>query len=214
MKRIVFCTVVVIGLIGCGGGGGSSGGSSSGSRSAGGVNDTTIPTSGIYSAADTEKEKYLKVINYARSKARECKNNDGSSSDPSMGLFTVANALTFNGNLYDAAWEHSKDLAKSNTFSHDGSGTIHDVTGSNIAPGHKSSFIERIEAAGYVGYARIGENIAGGQTTIEGAIHSLLESPRHCANIMNPNYKDVGMAHYEEAGSTYTHYWTQEFGAK
>ena len=208
MKRVVFYTAVVIGLIGCGGGGGGSG---SGSGSAGGGNDTTIPSSGIYNAADTDQVKYLKVINYARSKARECKNNDGSSTDPSRGTYAAANPLTFNSDLYDAAWEHSRDLAESNTFSHAGSGTIYDTTGSNL--GHKSSYLERIEANGYVP-RRAGENIAVGPATVEGAVHILLESPGHCANLMNPNYTEVGMAHYEKAGSTYTHYWTQEFGAK
>jgi len=220
-------TVVLLSLIviGCGGGssGGGAGGGGAGGGGAGGggtggggagtgTNDTSIPTTGIYNTTDSEKIKYVKVINYARSKARECKNNDGSSPDASQGSFSAANPLVLNNNLYDAAFEHSKDMAKSNIFSHDGSGTVDDVTGSNIAAGHKSSFKERIDASGYVGYTTIGENIAVGQTTIEVAIHGLLESPRHCANIMNPNYKDVGMAHYEEVGSTYIHYWTQDFG--
>ena len=207
-KRVGIAIFGSLVIVGCGGGGsGSGGGSVSFSE-----NNTTIPKSGIYSTSDNEQTKYLKVINYARSIGRECKNNDGSVQEQSRGSFSAADPLTINNDLYAAALEHSTDLAESDTFSHDGSGTASDVTGSNL--GHPSTFIERIEANGYVGYRAIGENIAAGQPTIEDAVHAWLESPGHCANIMKASYKEMGLAKYENAASSYGIYWSNEFGAK
>jgi hypothetical protein len=175
-------------------------------------NNTTIPKSGIYNASDDAQTKYLKVINYARGIARECKKNDGAVQETSRGFFPAADPLTTNQDLYAAALEHSKDMAESNTFSHLGSGTVSDVTGSNL--GHPSRFVERIEANGYVSFSRIGENIAAGQATIEDAVHAWLESPGHCANIMNADYTEMGLAKYENPNSHYKIYWTNEFGAR
>ena len=224
MKKISAYSLVCLMLIGCGGGSGTGGVSTmpsgSGTISSGNTgtsvaiteNNTTIPKSGIYNASDDEQTKYLKVINYARNIARECKNNDGKVQEASKGSFPAVNPLSINNDLYTAALEHSKDLAQSNTFSHTGSGTSSDVTGSNL--GHPSSVVERIAANGYVNYTTIGENIAVGQTTIEDAVHAWLESPGHCANIMNGNYKEMGLAKYENPNSRYKIYWSNEFGAK
>ena len=224
MKKICAYSLVCLILIGCGGGSGT--GDVSTTPSGGGTtsdgntgtstdmteNNTTIPKSGIYNASDDEQTKYLKVINYARSIARECKNNDGTVQKESEGCFPAVSPLSTNSALYTAALEHSTDLAQSDTFSHTGSGTDSDVTGSNL--GHPSTFKERIEANGYVEYSTIGENIAAGQATIEDAVHAWLESPGHCANIMNGNYKEMGLAKYENEDSRYKIYWSNEFGAK
>jgi len=224
MKKIGIYSVMCFILVGCGGGSGTGGvsttpsgggtisGGNTGTPTAITENNTTIPRSGIYNTSDDEQTKYLKVINYARSIARECKNNDGSVQEASRGSFPAVSPLTTNIDLYTAALEHSTDLAQSDTFSHDGSGTASDVTGSNL--GHASTFVERIEANGYTGYTTIGENIAAGQATIEDAVHAWLESPGHCANIMKAAYKEMGLAKYENTASTYKIYWSNEFGAK
>ena len=217
MKKIVLRSLVCFALIGCGGGGSGTSGGGTGGGTIFTENNTTIPLTGIYEDSDSEQVKYLKVINYARSIGRECKDNDGLKSDgtpadPSRGSFSAVSPLTINNSLYDAALEHSTDLANSDTFSHDGSGTIHDETGTLL--GHKSTYIERIEANGYTEYERIGENIAGGQATIEEAVHAWLESPGHCANIMKSIYEEMGLAKYENAASTYKVYWTNTFGVQ
>lgn len=185
--------VVSLVLVGCGGAGSGGGAGSH-------ANDTTIPTSGIYDASDSDPIKFLKVMNYARGIARECKNTDGTHNEPSQGYFSAVSPLALNNDLYNAAYEHSKDMADHSIFSHTGS--------------DGSTLKDRAEANGYVGWTALGENIAGGQATIEETIHALLESPEHCANIMNPRFKEAGMAYYEKAGTTYRHYWTQDFGAK
>jgi len=155
-------------------------------------------------AQKTTQSEILKAINEARSVARDC--HDGN------GLVSAAPALTWNEDLYASAYEHSYDLAESNTFSHYGSGTASDITGSN---NNKASYFnERIRANGYVGYRTIGENIAGGQATIQEAVTAWLASPAHCTNIMNPNFKEIGVAVVVNNDSEYGIYWTQSFGAK
>lgn len=144
----------------------------------------------------------LKAINQARSQARDC--HDG------LGLVEPSKPLSLNGKLYNSAYEHSNDLAQSNTFSHNGSGTEYDITGYN--KGRESLFYERIESKGYVNYTIVGENIAGGQSSVDEVMKAWLNSPDHCANIMNPRYKEVGIAIVTNPNSTYGIYWTQNFG--
>jgi len=144
----------------------------------------------------------LKAINKARSEARDC--HDG------LGLVRASQPLSLNDELYASAYEHSNDLAQSNTFSHKGSGTEYDITGYN--KGRESLFYERIEAHGYTNYKIVGENIAGGQQSIDEVMKAWLNSPKHCANIMNPQYKEVGIAIVTNPDSEYGIYWTQNFG--
>jgi len=165
---------------------------------------TTATEASYEIAQKTTQSEILKAINEARSVARDC--HDGN------GLVSAAPALTWNEDLYASAYEHSYDLAESNTFSHYGSGTATDITGSN---NNKASYFnERIRANGYVGYRTIGENIAGGQATIQEAVTAWLASPAHCTNIMNPNFKEIGVAVVTNSSSEYGIYWTQSFGAK
>jgi len=165
---------------------------------------TTASETSYAVAQKTTQSEILKAINEARSVARDC--HDGN------GLVSAAPALTWNEDLYASAYEHSYDLAESNTFSHYGSGTDSDITGSN---NNKASYFnERIRANGYVDYRTIGENIAGGQATIQEAVTAWLASPAHCTNIMNPDFKEIGVAVVTNSDSEYGIYWTQSFGAK
>lgn len=149
-------------------------------------------------------QQILMAINEARSEARDC--HDGA------GIVGPARPLTWNQNLYEAAYEHSYDLANSNTFSHEGSGTQYDITGFNN--GVASLFNERIASNGYVDFRAIGENIAGGQTSLAEVIQEWLDSPLHCANIMREDFAEVGVAIVVNPDSDYKVYWSQEFGAK
>lgn len=106
-------------------------------------------------------------------------------------------ALTAQAQLRCAARNHSKDMGVNNFFSH---------TGSN-----GSSFSQRITAAGYV-WKAAGENIAAGYNTAAAVVNGWMASTGHCNNIMNGNYKHLGIGYYYAAGATYKHYWTQDFG--
>jgi len=202
MKKVIFYGMVVLALVACGGGS-SSGGSSSGSGGSGSGGGSTSNPYPAPVLPDATKQAYLDVINNARGSQQDCHTE---------GIKPAVPALLWNDKLYSAAYEHSYDLAESNTASHDGSGTDSDWTGMDLR-GKKSTYIERVENNGYA-WSSIGENIAMGTNhdTAQKAIDAWLASDGHCANLMSPNYTEVGMAHYEKAGSDYTHYWTQEFG--
>lgn len=153
------------------------------------------------SSLSTNQQELLDAINKERSKTRTCGDR---------GTFPAVPALTWNPNLYAAALEHSTDLAYSNTFSHDGSGTEYDITGD----GTPSQFYERIEANGYTNYYSTGENIAGGQRSLEQVMKAWMASPGHCANIMKATYTEVGVAIVIKEDSNYQVYWTQNFGSQ
>ena len=156
----------------------------------------------IASELDATKQKYLDAINQARSQTQDC---------GSKGIKAPAPALKWNDKLYDAAYMHSNDLAETDTFSHTGSGTQSDIAAWQLHPNVGSTAKERIEYTGYV-WSRYGENIAAGYGTLASVMTGWLNSPGHCSNIMNPNFKEVGMALVTKDGSKYYYYWTQDFG--
>jgi len=161
--------------------------------------------------SDETIDLYLTVINDARAVARTCGEE---------GFFPAASPLTWNDQLYSAAYEHSRDLAESNTFAHSGSATIYDWTGLDNAiidpeSGQiRGSFIdERVEAYGY-SWQRLAENLTAGtiRDTPQEAIDSWIASDSHCASLMNDSLTQVGMALYIQEDSRFTHYWSQDFG--
>lgn len=70
-----------------------------------------------------------------------------------------------------------------------------------------SSFSTALRQAG-VSYMGSGENIAYGQRTPEEVMDGWMNSSGHRANILNPNYKNIGIGFYEANG---VKYWVQLF---
>lgn len=58
-----------------------------------------------------------------------------------------------------------------------------------------------------------GENIAAGQPTAKDVMNSWMDSPGHKANILNPDYKYIGVGYLKNVHSPvgYTNYWVQLF---
>ncbi|MFE6067440.1 CAP domain-containing protein [Streptomyces sp. NPDC056525] len=103
--------------------------------------------------------------------------------------------LSANATLTRAAQGHSDDMAARDFFDHtnpDGAG-----------PG------ERVTAAGYP-WSTYGENIAMGQSSPEQVMESWMNSPGHRANILNCDFKEIGVGIHSQGGP----YWTQVFGAR
>jgi len=149
----------------------------------------------------TTQQKLLDAINKERSQNRTC---------GSRGTFPAVQGLTWNNRLYNSALEHVTDLAYSDTFSHNGSGTKYDITGQ----GKPSKFYERIVHSGYKKYYSVGENIAGGQRSVEEVMKAWMASPGHCENIMKATYTQVGIAIIIKPDSEYQIYWGQNFGSQ
>ncbi|CAA6803232.1 MAG: Transporter [uncultured Sulfurovum sp.] len=186
-------------LIGCGGGESNSVSVVKGEVSS--FSDLNSEEQEILSSLSTNQQELLDAINKERTESKTC---------GERGTFPAVPALTWNADLYAAALEHVTDLAYSDTFSHDGSGTEYDITGN----GQASKFYERIVANGYANYFSVGENIAGGQRSVEEVMKAWMKSPGHCENIMKSTYTEVGVAIIIKDDSTYQIYWGQNFGSK
>jgi uncharacterized protein YkwD len=135
-----------------------------------------------------EGQKLLEQINLARGQSRQC----------GAQTFTASAALRWNALLATAAESHSQAMAKQNFFDHK------DLDGRT--PG------DRAELAGYSG-SQIGENIAAGQDTARKVVDGWLASPGHCANLMNPQFSELGAAYTVSPASDAEIYWTALFGA-
>jgi uncharacterized protein YkwD len=134
------------------------------------------------SAAGVNKSTLLKLVNDARKKGCKCGDT----------YYYPAPALTWNEQLEKAAMAHSTDMFAKKYFSH---------TSPNGARAG-----ERIEKAGYHWLA-YGENIGMGYKNEKEVVEGWLKSPGHCRNIMNRDYKEMGVA---KVGN----YWTQTFGKR
>ncbi len=168
------------------------------------VVEKDVDSSSIPTISDADKKEYLYQINKARSQEQDC---------GTEGIFPATHELTWSDKLYKASYEHTQDLVATNTFSHSGSGKESDWTGTVL--GKRSTPSERIESYGY-SWQTNGENIGAG-TVIDSAkkmVQGWLNSPHHCANLMSPNFKEVGMAMIKDENRKYTHYWTQNFGTQ
>lgn len=83
------------------------------------------------------------------------------------------------------------------------------VSFSHTRPSGASCFTALAESGVSYGYA--GENIAAGQSSPEAVVNSWMNSEGHRANIMNPNYTQIGIGCYYVSDSTYRYYWVQLF---
>ena len=66
-----------------------------------------------------------------------------------------------------------------------------------------------IRASGYP-YGWWGENVAFGYTTGDSVMVAWMNSTGHRANILSPDYRDIGIGCAYSAG--HVAYWTQDFG--
>ena len=133
------------------------------------------------------RDEFLYRINLTRQKGCNC-----------GGVFMPPVApLTWNEVLEDAALGHARDMARKNYFNH----TSKDGR----------SMEDRIVIAGYKfkGFKSfaVGENIAAGQQSIAEVMEGWFKSEGHCKNLMNPDFKEVGVAMYKD-------YWVQDFGGR
>jgi len=131
----------------------------------------------------------LRLTSSARAQARTCGDR----------RFNAAPPLAWTPGLGAAALVHSRDMAERNYFRHRGN------DGSEVG--------DRARSQGYR-WRRVGENIAAGQGSAEQAVSAWLSSPPHCANLMTPQYAEMGAAYAVNPTSDSTIYWTQVFGTR
>jgi len=151
------------------------------------------------------KAAYLHAINEARAEGADC---------GSEGYFPPVGPLEWNESLYRAAYEHSRDMAISGYFSHDGSGTASDWT-ANVLGEERSTLGSRILNNSRGELPGGTENIyaSGGMpSTVESAIAGWNHSDPHCAALHGEKFTELGLAyvHKGDSPSEYTDYWTMD----
>ena len=135
-----------------------------------------------------EGRRLLELINSARGQARMCGKYAQPATEP----------LSWNDALASAAESHSRAMASGNFFAHrDKDGRI---------PG------DRAELAGYSA-SLFGENLAAAHISAHQVLDGWLASPDHCANLMNPHFRELGAAYARDDNSDAGIYWTAVFGA-
>lgn len=142
----------------------------------------TTTMTGASAQDSVDRKILLQLVNEVRKKGCQCGDT----------WYSAAPPLAWNEQLAKAAEGHSIDMRDNKYFSH----TAPD--GSNAG--------ERMERAGYQ-WTAYGENIASGPANEKAVIADWLSSPGHCKNIMNKNYREMGIG---RAGRI----WTQVFGSR
>jgi uncharacterized protein YkwD len=74
------------------------------------------------------------------------------------------------------------------------------------------TWVQRIRDCGYGYNTYLGENIAAGVSTAQGAFDLWKNSPGHNANMLSSNYTAIGIGRAFVSGSPYGWYWTTDFG--
>jgi len=129
--------------------------------------------------------RVLALVNEARAEKRRC----------GLKRYLAVPPLAASLALQAAASAHAEDMARRGVMGHAG--------------GDGSTAAERATRAGYK-WRTVGENVAMGQSTPELAVAEWLDSARHCANIMDPDFTEMGVAVASNANGVY---WAQVFGA-
>ena len=157
------------------------------------VNDSTTTTDTTTTSVDyslmtceDDLSDVLALINQLRIESQTC----GDTSYPAVAEVTWSSTLTL------AATEHSNNMANYNFFDHTG------LDGSTVGT--------RVTAQGYT-WSRVSENIAAGQTSAQEVVDGWMSSEGHCANIMNADVTEMGLACQVNSDSDYQRYWTQVF---
>ncbi|OLV16825.1 CAP domain-containing protein [Deinococcus marmoris] len=136
---------------------------------------------------DTMTGQVLELSNAARARGQTCGAQN----------FPPVPPLNSEARLGAAAQAHAADMAALNYFSH----TSQDGR----------TLKNRIDAAGY-GWRAIAENIAAGQASAQEVVTGWLNSEGHCRNLMNAEYRELGIGLARNAGGKL--YWVQDFGTR
>ena len=137
---------------------------------------------------DAVARQVLTLVNQARSESRRCGHERYAPTQP----------LRLNSVLTRAAQLHAEDMARHEQMQHAGS--------------DGSSPAQRITRQGYR-WRAVGENVAAGAGSAAEVVAGWLTSPGHCANIMNPQFAEMGLAFAINQRDDYAVYWAQSLAA-
>lgn len=132
-------------------------------------------------------EAAMRALNAVRAQAQTCGERQ----------FAAAPALRWHPTLGDSARRYAAELAARDRLDH--------VSASGAA------LRTRLREAGYL-MRTSGENLAGGQETLEEVLAQWLVSPAHCENLMLADFQEFGLACAEGSGQL-QRYWVLQLAA-
>jgi uncharacterized protein YkwD len=130
----------------------------------------------------------LALVNQARARPRRC-GEERYGRGPPLKLVAA---------LERAARVHAEEMARLDHIEHKAR------DGSSVG--------DRVSRTGYE-RRLVGENLAGGPSTAAEVVQGWLDSPPHCANIMDSRFLDMGVAYAVNPRSRFGVYWVQVFAA-
>ena len=157
----------------------------------GGGDSAPAPASAAPATCDISdfRAETLRLINARRAAGADCGTG---------GRFGPAAAVQWDERLEAAAAGHALDMAENDYFDHQSR------DGATVP--------QRVSGEGYA-WTTVGENIAAGQRSIAQVVDGWMDSDSHCVNMMDPRFRDIGMACASDAGSTYGRYWVLDLAA-
>ncbi|MES3003654.1 MAG: CAP domain-containing protein [Pseudomonadota bacterium] len=135
------------------------------------------------------RDAFIRQLRAARAAAHQCGNVSMQPAPP----------LAWSDALFSAAARHSADMARRDYFDH--------ASPEGVRVG------QRVTAEGYT-WRGVGENIAGGDKSIDRVMAGWMRSPGHCKNIMQPEFTEVAVACVERPDSQWGTYWTMVLGRR
>lgn len=131
-------------------------------------------------------ERVLETLNRLRAQSRSC----------GAGLLPAGPPLRWDARLAASARSHATDLSQGEQLSHMG------AQGAGLR--------ERMRLNGYLAQ-RAGENLAAGQESLDEVLQTWATSAKHCDNLMQAEYSEVGMACVAGPGR-FQRYWVMNLG--
>ncbi|MDR6218147.1 CAP domain-containing protein [Deinococcus soli (ex Cha et al. 2016)] len=144
------------------------------------------PAPALVPTLDAERAQLLELVNVLRAGGAVCGGTP----------FGPVAPLTYDERLGVAAQGHALDMAARSYIGH--------------VSADGRTLQDRLAQAGFSAAWR-GENVVAGFGDVASALAWWLDSPAHCANLMNPNYTRVGFG-IARSDSRYRTYWVQNFG--
>lgn len=128
-------------------------------------------------------------------------------------IFKLVNEIRTNHYLKPLQWQedlaraaryHSRDMAYDSYVEH----ATYDRKNNRLVKVCET--FERVEK--FIDFPYLGENISVGKNTAIEAVDGWMKSKGHRANILNPNFKYLGVGYFYLENTIYQYYWVQDFG--
>jgi len=152
-------------------------------RTAGFTLPPSTPAPSDCGIGSPQREALLREINKLRFSGASC---------GAKGRFQPTTAVRWNSRLETVSAGHAHSMAANDFFSHSG------------LDGRNGGY--RLSNGGYP-WTRWAENIAAGQNTVPEVVSAWAGSDGHCANLMNPGVREVGVACVKSASAHFGTYW-------